>query len=103
MVFGENKTAVKITSERAFGGKWCKKSWKECGKLKDTDEKFYCYDYYAGHVNNYGFKCGRSLGFLEKKGCINKIDPNGCFQWYFRYWVEDRKMMKDKLINGEEL
>ena len=29
---------------------------------------------------------GTSLRFWESKGWINKIDPYGWFQWYFRYW-----------------
>ena len=55
-------------------------------------------------VNKYGVKYGTSLRFWENKGCINKIGPYGCFQWYFRYClVEDRKMMKDKLTDGKGL
>ena len=50
-------------------------------------------------INKYSVKSGASLRFWENKGCINKIDPYGWFQWYFRYW----KMMKDKLIEGKEL
>ena len=36
------------------------------------------------NVNKYGVKCGTSLRFWENKGWINKIDPYGLFQWYFR-------------------
>ena len=38
------------------------------------------------NVNKYGVKCGASLKFWEINGWINKIDPYGWFQWYFRYW-----------------
>ena len=38
---------------------------------------------------------------MENKGWVNEIDPYGWFQWYFRYWVEDWKRMKDKLIDGK--
>ena len=27
------------------------------------------------------------LRFWENEGWINKIDPYGWFQWYFRYWL----------------
>ena len=37
-------------------------------------------------LNKYCVECGTSLRFWESKGWINKIDPHGWFQWYFRYW-----------------
>ena len=78
MDFGANKTPVEIIREGAFGGtffrgiyfgingNWYKKSWKELDQLKNTDQKFYCSDYYDASVNKYGVKCGTSLKFLEK-------------------------------------
>ena len=78
MDFGANKTPVEIIREGAFGGtffrgiyfgingNWYKKSWKEFDQLKNTDQKFYCSDYYDASVNKYGVKCGTSLKFLEK-------------------------------------
>ena len=46
--------------------------------LFNFNAKFYALDYYD--VNKYGVKCGTSLGFSEKNGWINKIDPYGWFQ-----------------------
>ena len=46
---------------------------------------FYASDYYDVNVNKYGVKCGKSLRFWENKGWINKIDPYGWLQRYFRY------------------
>ena len=38
-------------------------------------------------MNKYGVKCRTPLKFWQNKGWINKIDPYGCFQWYFWYWL----------------
>ena len=47
-------------------------------------------------MNKYGVKCGTPLRFWRNKGWINKIDPYGSFQWYFRYWLS-RRSKDDKI------
>ena len=64
-------------------------------QLKNIDAKYYSPDYYDVNVNKYMVKTGTSLRFGENEGWIYEIDSYGWFQWYFRYWL-DQKMMKDK-------
>ena len=97
MNFSPNKTPIETIKEGAFGGtyfreiysginkKWYTNSWKELVQLKNIDAKFYATDYYDVSGNKYRVKCGASLRFWENKGWINKIDPYGWFQRYFRY------------------
>ena len=102
MNFSPNKTSTEITKERAFRDtyfrdiysgvnvKWYKYSWIEFIQLKNIDAKLYASDYYDVNVNKYWVRTGTSLRFWENKGWINKIDPYGLFQWYFRYWLDRR-------------
>ena len=102
MEFRPNISPVDVIKRGAFGGtyfrdiyssvtdKFYKNSWKEFKELKDIDGKYYCSDFYDVKLNYYGVEVGTSLRFWEKKGWINKIDPYGGFQWYFRYWKVNR-------------
>ena len=111
MDFSPSKTPIEIIKEGAFDGtylrdvysnineKWYKNSWKVFIHLKDIDAKFYASDYYGVNINKYGVKCGTSLRFWENNGWINKIEPYGWFQWYFRYWLGKRSKDNKRQIN----
>ena len=116
MDFGANKTPIEVIKEGAFRGtyfteiysgvtgKWYKKSWKEFDQLKDIDQKCYCSSYCDVSVSKYGVKCRTSLRFWENKGWITKQTLMVGFSGILNTGqVEDRKMMKDKSIDGKEL
>ena len=98
MEFHPNITPIDVIKKGTFGGtyfrdiysnvtdKFYKSKWKEFEELKDIDKKYYCSDFYDAGLNYCKIEVGTSLRFSESKGWINKIDPYGWFQWYFRYW-----------------
>ena len=111
MEFKPNISPVDVIKKGAFDGtyfrdiysrvnkKWYKNSWKEFKELENIDKKYYCSNFHDVRLNYYGVECGTSLRFWESKRWINKIDPYGWFQWYFRYWKGRRSKDDKRQIN----
>ena len=76
-----------------INSEWYRKSWIEFDKLKNIDKKYYCSNFCHISINRYKVRCGRSLlRFWENKDWVNSINPNGWFEWYFRYWLAGRSL-----------
>ena len=116
MDFCANETPVEVIDEGAFGGtyfrdiyssvtrKWYRKSQKEFNQLKDIDQKYYFSSYHDVSVNKHGVKCETFLRFWKiKVGLMKQILMVGFSGILNTGWVEDRKMMKDKLIDAKKL
>ena len=50
-------------------------------------------------INMMLIKYGTSLRFWESRGWINKKDPYGWFQWFFRYWLGTKPKDDKRQIN----
>ena len=98
-------TSIEVIKKESLGGtyfrhiyfcinsEWYRKSWIEFDKLKNIDKKYYCSNFCHISINRYKVRCGRSLlRFWENKDWVNSINPNGWFEWYFRYWLAGRSL-----------
>ena len=115
MDFSQNKTAIEVIREDAFGGTyfrgiysnaskiWYKNSWKEFEQLKNIDAKFYAPDYYGKNLNKYKAKTRKSQRFGKIKTLlIKKVLVPGFSGILGTGYEEDRKIIKDKLIDRKD-
>lgn len=47
-------------------------------------------------LNYFKVSASQSLAVWQKKGWINKIDPNGWFEWYIKYFYGRRLLQEDE-------